>query len=64
MNSAKLAMIRRLARAGDTERAWSLFNESGLAAETSHVNPFVFGAFTLVALGALLVFTMMIKVGD
>ena len=38
MNSAKLAMIRRLARAGDTERAWSLFNESGLAAETSHVD--------------------------
>ena len=33
-------------------------------AETSHVSPFVFGAFTLVALGALLVFTMMIKVGD
>lgn len=34
------------------------------AAEGSHVSPFVFGAFTFVALGALLVLTMMIKVGD
>jgi hypothetical protein len=33
-------------------------------AEASHVSPYVFGAFTFVALGALLVFTMMIKVGD
>jgi hypothetical protein len=34
------------------------------AAETSHVSPFVFGAFAFIALGALLVLTMMIKVGD
>lgn len=34
------------------------------AAEAAGVSPYVFGAFTFVALGALLVFTMMIKVGD
>lgn len=34
------------------------------AAESAGVSPYVFGAFTFVALGALLVFTMMIKVGD
>lgn len=34
------------------------------AAESAGVSPFVFGAFTFVALGALLVVTMMIKVGD
>jgi len=34
------------------------------AAETGQVSPYVFGAFALVALGALLVLTMMIKVGD
>jgi hypothetical protein len=32
--------------------------------EGSHVSPFVFGAFAFVALVALLVVTMMIKVGD
>jgi hypothetical protein len=31
-------MIRQLARAGDTERAWELFAEAGLAAETDHVD--------------------------
>ena len=31
---------------------------------TSHVSPYVFGAFSLVGLGALLFLTMMIKVGD
>ena len=34
------------------------------AAEGSHVSPYVFGAFAFVALVALLVVTMMIKVGD
>lgn len=34
------------------------------AAETGQVSPYVFGAFAFVALGALLVLTMMIKVGD
>lgn len=34
------------------------------AAETSQVSPYVFGVFTFIALGALLVVTMMIKVGD
>ena len=34
------------------------------AVETSQVSPWVFGAFALVGLGALLVLTMMIKVGD
>lgn len=38
MNSAKLSMIRQLARAGDTERAWTLFTEAGLAAEISHAD--------------------------
>jgi len=31
-----LAMIRQLARAGDTERAWALFAGAGLDAETGH----------------------------
>ncbi len=34
------------------------------AAEGGGVSPYVFGAFTFVALVALLVVTMMIKVGD
>ena len=34
------------------------------AAEASHVSPYVFGGFALVGLLALLVVTMMIKVGD
>jgi hypothetical protein len=34
------------------------------AAEGGMVSPYVFGAFAFVALGALLVVTMMIKVGD
>jgi hypothetical protein len=34
------------------------------AAEASHVSPYVFGGFAFVALVALLVVTMMIKVGD
>jgi hypothetical protein len=34
------------------------------AAETGQVSPYVFGAFAFIALGALLVLTMMIKVGD
>ena len=33
-------------------------------AETSQVSPYVFGVFAFIALGALLVLTMMIKVGD
>ena len=33
------------------------------AAEGSHVSPYVFGAFAFVALTALLIATMMIKVG-
>lgn len=33
------------------------------AAEGGQVSPYVFGLFTFVALGALLVATMMIKVG-
>jgi hypothetical protein len=40
-----------------------LANEEA-AAETSQVSPYVFGAFAFIALGALLVLTMMIKVGD
>jgi len=31
-------MIRRLARAGDTERAWELFSEAGLDGETAHAD--------------------------
>ncbi len=31
-------MIRQLARAGDTERAWELFTEAGFAADTSHAD--------------------------
>ena len=31
-------MIRQLARAGDTERAWELFAEAGLAGETAHAD--------------------------
>lgn len=38
VNSAKLAVIRQLARAGDTERAWELFMQAGLAQETSHAD--------------------------
>ena len=38
MNSAKLSMIRQLARAGDTERAWELFDQAGLASETTHAD--------------------------
>jgi hypothetical protein len=34
------------------------------AAEGTHVSPFAFGAFAFVALVALLIVTMMIKVGD
>lgn len=34
MNGTKLPIIRQLARAGDTGRAWELFEEAGLAAET------------------------------
>ena len=34
------------------------------AAEGSQVSPYVFGGFAFVALVALLVVTMMIKVGD
>jgi hypothetical protein len=34
------------------------------AAEGSNVSPYVFGVFAFVALVALLVVTMMIKVGD
>lgn len=34
------------------------------ATEASHVSPYVFGGFAMVALIALLVVTMMIKVGD
>lgn len=34
------------------------------AAEGSHVSPYVFGGFAFLALVALLVVTMMIKVGD
>jgi hypothetical protein len=34
------------------------------AAEGSNVSPYVFGGFAFVALVALLVVTMMIKVGD
>lgn len=34
------------------------------ATESSELSPYVFGAFTFVALVALLVLTMMIKVGD
>lgn len=33
------------------------------AAEGSHVSPYVFGAFAFVALGALLIATLMLKVG-
>ncbi len=33
MNLATLASIRRLARAGDTEHAWHMFGQAGLAAE-------------------------------
>ena len=33
-------------------------------AEASHVSPYAFGAFAFVALVALLIVTMMIKVGD
>jgi hypothetical protein len=40
-----------------------LANEEA-AGEASHVSPYVFGAFAFVALVALLVVTMMIKVGD
>jgi len=35
VNSAKLSMIRRLARSGDTERAWETFTEAGLDGETA-----------------------------
>lgn len=38
MNSSSLAMIRQLARAGDTERAWELFTSAGLVAEASHAD--------------------------
>jgi hypothetical protein len=38
VNSAKLSIIRQLARAGDTERAWELFAQAGLAAETAHAD--------------------------
>lgn len=38
MNSAKLSIIRQLARAGDTERAWELFAEAGLTGETTHAD--------------------------
>ena len=38
MNSAKLSMIRQLARAGDTERAWELFAEAGFANESAHAD--------------------------
>lgn len=38
MNSSSLAMIRQLARAGDTERAWELFTRAGLVAEVSHAD--------------------------
>jgi hypothetical protein len=34
------------------------------AAESGQVSPYVFGAFAFVALVALLIVTMMIKVGD
>jgi len=34
------------------------------AAEGSHVSPYVFGGVAFIALAALLVVTMMIKVGD
>ena len=40
-----------------------LANEEA-AAEASHVSPYVFGVTAFVALVALLVVTMMIKVGD
>ena len=48
---------------GIISTALVLANEEA-AAEAGMVSPYVFGAFTFVALGALLVFTMMIKVGD
>jgi hypothetical protein len=35
----------------------------GAAAEASSTSPFVFGAFAFIALSALLIATMMIKVG-
>ena len=34
------------------------------AAQSSQVSPYVFGAFAFVALSALLVLVLMIKVGD
>jgi hypothetical protein len=40
-----------------------LANEEA-AVESGQVSPYVFGAFAFVALVALLVVTMMIKVGD
>ena len=40
------------------------FASEEAAAESSHVSPYVFGAFAFVALIALLAATMMIKVGD
>ncbi len=39
-------------------------SEEAAAEGGSHVSPYVFGAFAFVALIALLVVTMMIKVGD
>ena len=38
MNSATLSMIRRLARSGDTERAWELFAEAGFEDETAQAD--------------------------
>jgi len=40
-----------------------LANEEA-AVESGQVSPYVFGAFAFVALVGLLIFTMMIKVGD
>jgi hypothetical protein len=48
---------------GIISTALVLANEEA-AAEAGTVSPYVFGAFAFVALGALLVLTMMIKVGD
>jgi hypothetical protein len=48
---------------GNVSTALVLASEEA-AAEAGMVSPYVFGAFTFVALGVLLVLTMMIKVGD
>jgi hypothetical protein len=48
---------------GIISTALVLANEEA-AAEAGGVSPYLFGAFTFVALGVLLVVTMMIKVGD